>query len=206
MAGCPAVFLRLSGCNLRCSWCDTKKSWEPGSERNIGVLLERLLSCPERLVVVTGGEPLLQPEVLPLCRDLIDAGKCVLVETNGSLDISKVPKGVRVILDVKCPASGMSEHNDFDNLKRLRPGDEVKFVLADRGDFDWAVETLGRKKMPDVPVLFSPAYGFLTPAECAKWILGNGLNVRMQVQLHRIVWDKEVGEGEPILDVPVDSK
>jgi 7-carboxy-7-deazaguanine synthase len=187
--GRPATFLRLSGCNLRCRWCDTQKAWEAGVFRPISWVLERILKEGDRLVVVTGGEPLLQPASLDLCQVLVQAGREVLFETNGSLDIAPLPHGVRVIMDIKPPGSGEFDHMDLKNLNRIKPGDEIKMVLSDRADFEWAVEFLKKHPPPkDVEVLLSPVAGLLNPGELARWILDAHLPVRLQIQLHKIIF------------------
>jgi 7-carboxy-7-deazaguanine synthase len=145
-AGLPATFIRLSGCNLRCSWCDTKKAWEPGTDLTIDRILELLGRHNDRLVVVTGGEPLMQAGTMELLKRLLDRGREVLLETNGSRDVSGVPAGVRIILDVKTPSSGEHQKMDLDNLMRLKPKDEVKFVIATRGDFEWSDSLLRGKR------------------------------------------------------------
>lgn len=204
-AGLPAAFVRLSGCNLRCRWCDTQKAWEPGRDLPLRRVLELLLKKDDKLVVVTGGEPLLQPGTIELCRRLLEHDREVLLETNGSLDVSGVPEGVRIILDVKTPSSGEHQKNDLDNLVRLRPGDEVKFVIADRQDFDWAANLLGEHNLPEsVNILFSPVSDLIEPDKLADWILASGLSVRLQIQLHKVVWP-DGPEGEQILDESGDS-
>lgn len=204
-AGLPAVFVRLSGCNLRCSWCDTQKAWEPGRDMPIDRVLE-LLGQDEGLVVVTGGEPLMQAGAVELCRRLLEQGREVLLETNGSRDVSAVPDGVRIILDVKTPSSGEQEKMDLDNLIRLRPGDEVKFVIATRKDFEWSTALLREHNLPEnVNILFSAASDLLEPEKLAGWILESKLAVRLQVQLHKIIWPGGT-EGEQILDESGDSR
>jgi 7-carboxy-7-deazaguanine synthase len=157
------------------------------------------------LVVVTGGEPLMQAGSIELCRRLVERGCEVLLETNGSRDVSAVPEGVRIILDVKTPSSGEHEKMDLDNLKRLKPGDEVKFVVADREDFEWSASLLGEHNLPEnVNILFSAASDLLKPEKLADWILESRLDVRLQVQLHKIIWPGGA-EGEQILDESGDS-
>ena len=168
-------------------------------------VLELVLKRNDKLVIVTGGEPLLQAGTTELCERLLERDREVLLETNGSLDVSGVPAGVRIILDVKTPSSGEHQKMDLDNLMRLRPGDEVKFVIADRADFEWSAALLRERKLPgDVSILFSPAFGLTRPDVLAGWILETGLAVRLQVQLHKILWPGGA-EGEPILDESVDS-
>jgi 7-carboxy-7-deazaguanine synthase len=204
-AGLPAAFVRLSGCNLRCSWCDTRKAWGPGTDMPLERVVELLIEKNDKLIVVTGGEPLLQAGTVGLCRRLVERGREVLLETNGSLDVSGVPAGVRIILDVKTPSSGEHEKMDLNNLSRLRSGDEVKFVIADRDDFDWAVSLLDAHNLPEnVNILFSPASKLIRPEVLAGWILAGGLAVRLQLQLHKILWP-DGDEGEQILDESGDS-
>ena len=191
-AGLPCVFVRLTACNLRCRWCDSPHAFVEGAPQPVDTIVRRVLDDPTPLVEVTGGEPLLQPEVHPLMAALADAGRTVLVETGGSLSIEPVDPRVRVILDLKCPGSRECDRNDLANLDRLRPGDELKFVLADRTDFDWARDRLlewGRGS--EFPVHFSPVFGELDPRILAEWILDSGLPVRLQLQLHKHVWDPD---------------
>ncbi len=168
--------------------------------------MERIAAQGDSLVVVTGGEPLLQPACVNLCQALLQDGRTVLVETNGSLDISRLPRGVRVIMDMKPPGSGEVGHMDVQNLKRLKPGDELKVVLSDRIDFDWAVELLKTHPLPEgTEVLFSPAAGRLDPATLARWILEARLTVRLQIQLHKIIFPSGC-DGVPILDGFLESQ
>jgi 7-carboxy-7-deazaguanine synthase len=202
LAGLPAVFIRLAGCNLRCAWCDTRRSWEPGWPLDLTELVARVVGRRPRLVVITGGEPLLQPQTPALCRRLLQAGKRVQVETNGSLSIAGLPAPVHRVLDIKTPSSGESRRMDWDNLERLRPGDDLKLVLADRPDFDWARDRLRRRPPPPgVQVLLSPAAGRLAPQRLADWLLASGWQVRLQLQLHRQLWpDGRDGCAIPLAD------
>ncbi|GAB4255193.1 MAG: 7-carboxy-7-deazaguanine synthase QueE [Acidobacteriota bacterium] len=187
--GRPCVFVRLTGCDLRCSWCDTTYAFSGGRRMTVEEILDAVAAFGCRLVEVTGGEPLLQAQAPALIRRLADAGHHVLVETGGHRDISVVDSRAVVILDVKCPDSGMSDRNDWANLERLRPRDEVKFVLASRRDYDWAKEILARHpSLREHPILFSPVWSQLPPAELAEWILADRLDVRLQLQLHKILW------------------
>jgi 7-carboxy-7-deazaguanine synthase len=189
LAGLPCVFVRLTGCNLRCVWCDTAYAFYEGRDLPVEEVLGRVESYGCRLVELTGGEPLLQPDAVALMRCLIDRGYTVLVETGGSLPIETVPDGVRCILDVKCPGSGQAHHNHWENLARLREGDELKFVLADRADYAWAVRQLeDRRLLGRCPILFSPVHGRLEPGLLARWVLEDRLPVRVQVQLHKVLW------------------
>ena len=191
-AGRPCVFVRLTGCDLRCRWCDTRYAYTGGRSMTMDEILAAVeaFDCP--LVEVTGGEPLLQPETPELCRRLLAAGYEVMLETAGHRDISPVPAGVRVILDMKCPGSGESEKMDLANLDRISPPGEVKFVLADRADYEWARELTRNHRLTErVPVLFAPVFGELPYDTLVSWILEDGLAVRFQMQIHKHVWDSE---------------
>jgi len=188
-AGRPCVFVRLTGCNLRCVWCDTAYAFHEGSSFTVAEVVERVAAyhCP--LVEVTGGEPLLQAEAIDLMLALLERGHQVLLETGGSLPIEGVPVGVLRIVDIKCPASGESERNRWENLDALRPGDELKVVIAGREDYDWAVRLLRARSLHEtVPILFSAVDGDLSAGELARWVLDDGLPVRVQVQMHKILW------------------
>jgi len=188
-AGLPCTFIRLAGCNLRCSYCDASYTYEEPSRRlTMQEILAWVAAQSPRLVAVTGGEPLLQPAVIPLLRELVGMGLRVLLETNGSLSVAPVPDGVTIIMDVKCPASGMHDRFDPDNLHRLRPGDEIKFVLCDRQDYLWAREFMQTHHLAGREVLLSPVADRLPPALLADWILADGLPCRLQLQLHKILW------------------
>ncbi|OGP69141.1 MAG: 7-carboxy-7-deazaguanine synthase [Deltaproteobacteria bacterium RBG_13_60_28] len=191
-AGLPAFFIRLTGCNLRCRYCDTAYAYEGGKERATAELVQAAVSRPAPRVLVTGGEPLLQAETPTLLAGLADAGLTVLLETNGSLPIKGVDARVRRILDVKCPGSGMHSHNLWENLEQLRPGDEVKFVVTDAADFAWALEVIRRHNLAGrVPLLISPVFGAVPPQEAAAWILESGLPLRLNLQLHKYIWGPE---------------
>ncbi|NMB75835.1 MAG: radical SAM protein [Myxococcales bacterium] len=197
-AGRPAVFVRLAGCNLACRFCDTGYARSGGQVLGLSKVLAWVRRAGEPLVVVTGGEPLLQPGTGRLLRALRRDGREVLLETNGSLDLGVVPRGVRVILDVKCPGSGESRRNRRANLARLRPGDELKFVISDRRDFAWALRLLSRTRLPrGVAILFSPVQPDLPPGRLAEWMLGARLppHSRLQIQLHRALWPAG-GDGD----------
>ncbi len=188
-AGWPCVFVRLAACNLRCTWCDTEYAFTGGERRAAEDVARQALDygCP--LVEITGGEPLLQEGVYPLMEALLAAGRRVLLETGGGVATERVPEGVRVILDVKCPGSGMHEHNVWENLGRLRAGDEVKFVLADRADYDWARDVVRRHDLCGRSVVhFSSVWEKLDPRTLAEWILADRLPVRLNLQLHKVVW------------------
>ncbi len=191
-AGRPCVLVRLTGCQMRCSWCDTEYAFHGGAWQTLPQVLEtvRSFGCP--LVEVTGGEPLLQPACLPLLAALCDAGYEVLLETGGGLDIAPVDPRVRRILDIKCPASGESENNRWENLADLRPTDEVKFVVAGREDYEWASRVIAEHRLAGVcPLHFSPVWESCSPAELAAWILADRLPVRLTLQQHKILWGKD---------------
>ena len=189
-AGLPCVFVRLTACHLRCVYCDTPHAFNQGETMSVDDVVARTLELGDDLVEITGGEPLLQPEVYPLMSRLADAGKTVLLETSGAIDTSAVDPRVRVILDIKTPGSGEVEANVWSNLERLKPSDEVKFVLCDRADFDWAVNVVREHRLTErCPVLFSAAFGQVNPTELAGWILESRLPVRLQLQQHKILWD-----------------
>lgn len=188
-AGRPCVFVRLTGCNLRCRWCDTAYAFHEGQPRTVDSVVDEVAGFGCSLVEVTGGEPLLQPDAIPLMRALLRRGYEVLLETGGSLPIGDVPEGVRRILDVKCPGSGEADRNRWENLAELRAGDELKFVLAGREDYLFAADVVRRHALPSrCPVLFSPVHGELPGAELARWVLADGLPVRVQLQLHKLLW------------------
>ncbi len=190
-AGRPCFFIRLSGCNLRCAWCDTRAAWTGGQERSLDELLAlaRDAACP--LVEVTGGEPLLQAETPALVSALCRGGFEVLVETNGSLDISPLDPAATAIVDIKCPSSGESKANDLGNLARLRPADELKFVLADRTDYVFARDLVREMARPGRAVHFSPVFGTLDPKVLAAWMLEDRLAVRLGLQWHKYIWGPE---------------
>jgi len=196
LAGRPCAFVRTAGCNLRCSYCDTRYAWEEqGSQMSVDEILEKLESLGCTLVCVTGGEPLLHEAVTPLCRKLLARGHGVIVETNGSQDVSCLPSDVVTVMDIKCPGSGECGKTLWSNLRELSGRDQVKFVISDRRDFEWAAECLNEhESLRAMPVLFSPAWGQLGGRELAEWILTSELDVRLQLQLHKILWpDKSRG-------------
>lgn len=194
-AGFPCVFVRLTGCNLRCSYCDTQYAYEDGDELSIATLCNRVHTFESQLVQITGGEPLLQHETPRLVNAFLDYGYTVLLETNGSLDISCVDSRCVRIVDVKCPSSGQSQFNDFANLERLSSRDEVKFVIGDRFDYDYATQIVMQLDSPSNRVLrihFSPVFRKMNPNVLARWILDDHLPVRLQLQLHKIIWNPEL--------------
>jgi 7-carboxy-7-deazaguanine synthase len=189
-AGLPCVFIRLTACHLRCVYCDTPHAFAEGQIIDLDAVLAQALALGDNLVEITGGEPLLQPEVYPLMTRLADVGKTVLLETSGAIDIAAVDPRARVILDVKTPGSGEVEANVWSNLERLKTTDEVKFVVCDRTDFDWAAAIVGQRQLAGrCPVLFSAAFGQVDPTELAGWILESRLPVRLQLQQHKLLWD-----------------
>jgi len=189
-AGLPCVFIRLTACHLRCIYCDTPHAFAQGEILDLNQIVARALRLGDALVEITGGEPLLQPEVYPLMTRLADAGKTVLLETSGAIDIAAVDPRVRVILDIKTPGSGESAANLWTNLDRLKPCDEVKVVVCDQADFDWAIAIVRQRRLYErCPVLLSAAFGLVNPAELAGWVLESRLPIRLQLQQHKILWD-----------------
>lgn len=192
-AGEPCVFVRLTACDLRCSWCDTPYAFYEGRKMSIDEVLTEVERFGSPLVEVTGGEPLLQQDVYPLMNRLLESGKTVLLETGGHRSIEHVPQGVVRILDVKCPGSGESEKNDWTNLTRLTAADQVKFVIKDRGDYEFARDVAARESLATrvAAVLFSPVHGVLDPRVLAEWILADRLPVRLQLQAHKYIWSPD---------------
>lgn len=191
-AGLPCVFVRLSVCDARCVWCDTPHAFNQGEAWPLERVIERALSFRCQLIEVTGGEPLLQPEVLPLMSRLADSGATVLLETSGAHDIGPVDRRVHVIMDLKCPDSGECGNNLWSNIDRLKPIDEVKFVVASSADFDWAIETVQRLQLHQrVNVLFSPVLNQMPAHRLAEWVVASNLPIRMQLQLHKFIWSPD---------------
>jgi len=187
--GLPFTFVRLTGCNLRCSYCDTQYAYEEGTEYSLDAVVAEVNKRAVSRVVITGGEPLLQDETYILCSRLLDAGVTVLLETNGSILIKDVDQRVHRILDLKCPGSGMDKYMNLQNVDYLTVRDEIKFVISHREDFEWALEILKQHEMQGrAHVLFSPVSDRLHPQELAEWILQEKLNVRLQLQIHRYIW------------------
>ncbi len=195
-AGRPCLFIRLTGCHLRCGYCDTEYAFHEGTELPLDQVLARVRDTGEKLVEITGGEPLLQRGVYPLMQRLLDEGFEVMLETSGSLDASRVPPGVRRIFDIKTPGSGEADANRWENFApaALREGDEVKFVICSRADYEWAAGVI-RTRLADakVPLLFSPMWGAVKPADLAEWIVEDRLPVRFQLQLHKVLWGEKRG-------------
>jgi 7-carboxy-7-deazaguanine synthase len=189
-AGCPCVFVRLTGCNLRCTWCDTEYAFYQGRQMEVGEVAAEVASFGCALVEITGGEPLLQQGVHPLIDALLVGGHAVMIETSGERDISGLDPRVVRIVDVKCPGSGESERNRWSNLEHLTQHDELKFVVSDRRDYEWAREAIRTHRMSERvnAVLLSPVFGKLEPSDLAAWILADRLAVRMQLQMHKHIW------------------
>ena len=193
-AGAPCVFVRLTACDLRCTWCDTPYAFTEGAKRTVADVVDEVLAfgCP--LVEITGGEPLLQEDVYPLMAALRARGLTVLLETGGHISVARVPDGVVRIIDVKCPASGESARNHWPNLDLLAPADEGKFVVRDRADYEFARGVVARHELAGkcAAVLFSPVHDVLPPLELASWILADRLAVRLQLQVHKYIWGTHV--------------
>jgi 7-carboxy-7-deazaguanine synthase len=192
--GLPTVFVRLTGCPLRCGYCDTEYAFHGGATQSFEEILATVASYQAQYVCVTGGEPLAQKGCHQLLKMLCDAGYQVSIETSGAMDISQVDQRVSVIMDIKTPGSGEESKNLWSNIAALSTKDEVKFVLVDRADYDWAKQTLRQYDLPSkCPVLFSPVYKTLPPDQLAAWVLQDHLPVRMQVQLHKVIWGEKAG-------------
>lgn len=192
-AGRPCVFVRLTACDLRCSWCDTPYAFSEGRKMSVDDVVDRVRGYDCNVVEITGGEPLLQKDVYPLMERLLDDGRTVLLETGGHLSVEQVPSGVVRVIDVKCPASGESGRVHWPNLAQLRSSDELKFVIQDRADYEFARDVVAKHDL--IPrcaaVLFSPVHGVLEPRQLAEWILTDRLPVRLQLQAHKYIWDPQ---------------
>ncbi len=189
-AGRPCVFVRLTACDLRCSWCDTPYAFHEGRKMSVDEVVELAERYECDLIEITGGEPLLQEDVYPLMDRLLASGRTVMLETGGHRPITRVPLRVIKIVDVKCPGSGEAEKNEWDNLSRLAPHDQVKFVVKDRGDYEFARETVARYGLASRvrAVLLSPVHGELDPKTLSEWMLADHLPARLQLQLHKYIW------------------
>ena len=188
-AGRPCAFVRLTGCPLRCVWCDTAYAFHEGRRREAGDVLAEISRFPARLVCLTGGEPLAQPRAFDFAREALDAGWEVVVETSGHVDIAPLDGRAAAILDVKTPGSGETHRMHWPNLDRLAPKDEAKFVIDGRADYEWSRDVVRERCLAErTTVLFSPVHGVLDPGQLGRWILDDGLPVRLQVQLHRLLW------------------
>jgi 7-carboxy-7-deazaguanine synthase len=192
-AGRPCVFVRLTACDLRCSWCDTPYAFHEGHKMSLEDVVAQVRGYGCNVVEITGGEPLLQKEVYPLMQRLLDDGYTVMLETGGHRSIAQVPAGVVRVMDVKCPGSGEAHRNDWSNMEHLTSRDEVKFVIKDREDYDFAREVAATHGLAGrvAAVLFSPVHGILDPRLLASWILEDRLEVRMQLQVHKYIWDPQ---------------
>lgn len=188
-AGLPCTFIRLARCSLRCTWCDTEYSFHGGEHLSFDQILDRVDDYSCSLVELTGGEPLLQPGAFQLMRLLCDNGYDVMLETSGSRDISDVDDRVKIVMDLKAPGSGMVERNRYDNLEHLKPDDEIKFVILDRKDFEWAIQQVRKRELTDLAtVIFSPVHGELDPQKLAQWIMeADAAPIRLGVQLHKYI-------------------
>lgn len=191
-SGLPCVFVRLTYCNLRCSYCDTEYAFYEGSNYTFPEILNEIRKFDCNLVEITGGEPLIQENVLPLMKMLCDDGFEVLIETAGHLDISPIDSRVKRIMDIKCPSSGESEKNRWENISSLTINDQVKFVIGDRNDYDWAKEIISKFELSDkCTVLMSPVFGEISLNEMAEWILADRLDIRFQLQIHKYIWSPD---------------
>lgn len=191
-AGMPCVFVRMTGCNLRCSYCDTTYAYDEGREMSEDEIIAAVQSYSTKLVEVTGGEPLLQNDVLFLIKRFLDNGFNVLVETNGSVSIKEVDKRAVIIMDIKTPKSGMSDKMNLDNLNLLKSGDELKFVITDREDYEWTKEFIKKYQLINkCKILLSPAFGILQPSELSQWMLADELPVRLNLQIHKYIYGNE---------------
>jgi len=190
-AGRPCVFVRLTACDLRCSWCDTPYAFHEGSSMTVEDVLGRVREYGCDVVEITGGEPLLQQDVYPLMLRLLEDGRTVMLETGGHRSVQNVPAGVIRIIDVKCPGSGEADKNHWPNLEQLRPSDEVKFVIKDRGDYEYARAVVAQHALHGrcAAILFSPVHGVQDPKQLAEWILEDRIPVRLQLQVHKYIWD-----------------
>jgi 7-carboxy-7-deazaguanine synthase len=196
-AGLPCTFIRLAGCNLRCTYCDTNYAFYHGRELSDKEIIAKIEEYGVKCVEFTGGEPLLQEETPPLLKTLLDKDYTILVETNGSICIGCLDKRLTIIMDMKTPKSGMSERMNFKNLELLKSNDEIKFVLMDESDYIWARDIINKHQSSTKTknILMSPAYGVLSPKLLASWILRDNLNVRIQLQIHKYIWAPEEREG-----------
>lgn len=192
-AGLPCVFVRLTYCNLRCTYCDTEYAFYEGKDLSISQVVDEVKKFNCNLVEITGGEPLVQKnECLELMKQLCDEGFEVLIETGGSLPINEIDSRVKIIMDLKCPSSGMEKKNLYENINYLKPGDELKFVIGSREDYDWTVEVIKKYDLEKkCKILFSVVFGKLEPVELVNWILKDKLKVRFQLQMHKFIWHPE---------------
>jgi len=190
--GRPCVFIRTTACNLRCTWCDTTYSFYGGAEMSLDDIMQKVASYGCELVEITGGEPMLQKEIYELCDRLLAAEYTVLIETGGSLDLSKLDPRVIKIVDLKCPGSGEAEKNYWPNLEILQPHDQIKFVIADRTDYDWTLQVIQQYRLDArFHLLFSPVFGIMELRPLAEWMLADRVKAQLQVQLHKFIWPPE---------------
>jgi 7-carboxy-7-deazaguanine synthase len=192
--GRPCVFVRLTACDLRCTWCDTPYAFVEGHKMTVEEVVAKVSAFDCGVVEITGGEPLLQREVYPLMDALLSLGLTVMLETGGHISVERVPPAVIKVMDVKCPGSGEEAHNCWDNMTRLAPHDEVKFVIRDRADYEYAKDVVARYSLAGrcAAVLVSPVHGTLHPRDLAAWMLEDRIQVRLQLQLHKYIWGPEV--------------
>ena len=190
-AGRPCAFVRLTGCNLRCRWCDSEYTFTGGEKMSIDAIVDQVKGYGCNLVEITGGEPLAQSESLEMIQRFCDEGFEVLIETSGSIDIAPVDRRATIILDIKCPGSGEMEKNRWENLQHLKPRDEIKFVIADRADYDWARKIIAERNLNRWTVLLSPVWGEMDLKSLAEWMLADRLPARLQTQLHKHIWGAE---------------
>jgi 7-carboxy-7-deazaguanine synthase len=192
-AGRPCVFVRLTACDLRCTWCDTPYAFTEGRKMSVDEVVDQVRGYGCDVVEITGGEPLLQKEVYPLMQRLLDEGRTVMLETGGHLSADEVPAGVIRVIDIKCPGSGESDKVHWPNLDRLRSSDELKFVIKDRADYDYARDVVLKHDLVSrcSAILFSPVHGVQDPKRLAEWILADRLPVRLQLQAHKYIWDPQ---------------
>lgn len=189
-AGLPCVFVRLTGCNLRCTYCDTEYAFYEGQRRSVDEVAAEVLGFDIPLIEITGGEPLLQKSCATLAKRLLQEGRKVLVETSGAFPIDLLPEGAIRIMDLKCPSSGECDKNDWDNIGRLKPYDEVKFVIGDRADYEWARDVIRKHDLPTrCTVLLSTVFGKIEPVQVTEWMLADNLAARFQLQMHKYIWD-----------------
>lgn len=187
-AGMPCTFVRLTGCPLRCRWCDTAYSFEGGKAMTFDEIMSVVAGQRIPLVELTGGEPLAQKGCITLAHQLAEAGYKVLIETGGSEDVAPLDARVHIIMDIKCPGSGMHERNFWANIDVLKPSDEIKFVLADRADYDWAMDLIRNRHLERFKLLFSPAFGLLQPKSLAEWMVADKVQARLNLQQHKYIW------------------
>ncbi len=191
--GLPCVFVRLTGCPLRCTYCDTIYAYNEGTDMELPDVLQAVSKYPCDLVELTGGEPLAQPNSIPLMKGLISQGKTVLLETSGSMKVDEVPAEVIKIIDIKCPGSGMVKKIDLSFLSHMGPNDQIKFVISDKADFDWAVRLIQRKNLTQFPLYISPVQPGVNLENLAEWIIKTALPLRFHLQLHKIIWGDKPG-------------